>query len=82
MFGGIFIFVVLEFALVYIGMYLGERLRRWLFPSGTFAVGDGVDRYNSLVRTRRVIGGAILTLVLGGVGFWLYPLLFQSPPPR
>lgn len=52
-----------------------ERLRTWLLPNGTFAIGDGLDRQNNLVRTRRVIGGAILTLVLGAVGFWLYPLL-------
>ncbi len=51
-------------------------LRTSLFPNGTFALGDGVDRHHNLVRTRRFAGGVILTLFLGAVGYVLYPLLF------
>ncbi len=70
------LFLLSSLSLVPICTFLLERLRRWLLPHGTFAIGDGVDRHNNIVHARRVVGGVIGTLVLGAVGFWLYPLLF------
>ncbi len=58
---------------VYAGVSLLDRIRRWLFPSGIFAIGNGVDRHNSLAATRRVIGGGVvLALVISVLGSWIY----------
>ncbi len=70
------IYLLLLLPVGYFVLMALERLRKLLFPNGTFAIGDGVDRHSNLVQSRKVIGGAILTLLLGAVGFWLYPLLF------
>lgn len=39
-------------------------LRKWLFPTGIFAIGDGVNRYNGIVTARKVIGGSIILALL------------------
>jgi hypothetical protein len=47
-----------------VGMYLGSRLRRWLFPNGTFATGDGIDRHSYRVRMRRLVGGGVILALI------------------
>ncbi len=39
-------------------------LRKWLLPTGIFAIGDGVDRYSGIVTARKVIGGGIILALL------------------
>lgn len=46
------------------GLSLLDRTRRWLFPNGTFAIGDGVERHNSTVLVRRVVGGGVVLALL------------------
>jgi len=65
---------ILLVALCYPGLYV---LRRWLLPSGTFAIGDGVDRHNGIVSARKIIGGSvILAIVVGLFISWLSSRLF------
>ncbi len=65
---------ILLVALCYPGLYV---LRRRLLPSGTFAIGDGVDRHNGIVSARKIIGGSvILAIVVGLFISWLSSRLF------
>jgi len=58
------------------GLYLLDRIRRWLFPSGTFAIGNGVDRHNRTVAVQKLFGGSILlALAVSLVGSFIFAWL-------
>ena len=57
------------------GNYLVNKLFQVLFPIGIFAIGEGNERYSKLKRMQALIGGALLTLMLGLVGAALQQLL-------
>lgn len=59
-----------------VGASLLDRIRRWLFPKGTFAIGNGVDRHDKTVAARKLFGGGILlALAVSLLGSWVFSQL-------
>lgn len=66
------VFIILLLLITGLGLWALDALTTRLFPRGTFAIGDGVDRNSNLVRARRVIGGLLAALIVGIVGNYIY----------
>ena len=63
--GALILFSVGGFWTISLVVYLCfYALRKWLLPTGIFAIGDSIDRYNGIVIARKVIGGSIILALL------------------